>query len=83
MRPYKKDFEAIVLSDSKTIPALTDDLDTKTCRMTSRSSREREDPPLIFVSLGPAVIDEIHFSSGKTIENVPGGAGIYGMSLLP
>ena len=51
--------------------------------MTSRSSREREDPPLVFVSLGPAVIDEIHFSSGKTIENVPGGAGIYGMSLLP
>ena len=78
----KQDYKAVPLATLKPTPAPTDKLDLKLGRMTSQVSREAEDLPLLFVSLGTTVIDEIHFSGGRVIEDVPGGSGIYGMLFL-
>ena len=47
--------------------------------MASQGSLWPADAVFNFVSLGPTVIDEIHFSDGSTKTDVPGGAGLYGM----
>ena len=45
------------------------------------NTAKSEDSVLIFVSLGLAVIDEIHFGSERAIRDVLGGSGTYGMLL--
>jgi hypothetical protein len=35
----------------------------------------------IFVSLGMIVLDEVHFPQDKSLYDVPGGSGLYGLAV--